>query len=138
MGRRHIGRRRGPRARDGEGGVVVGRCGVRAANLGVPARARVEGGSRVEVHRKRVVAPRAQEHAERIDCGKRLIVVSEPVHAACVCNAASPRGVDVACGDRMMGGMHERRGAGEAALLREYRTRCESGARHSPGWGLAT
>jgi hypothetical protein len=64
-GRRHNGRRRGPRARDGEGGVVVGRCGVRAANLVVPARTRVEGGVRVEVARKRVVAPRAQEHAER-------------------------------------------------------------------------
>jgi len=79
--------------------VVVGRCGVRAANLGVPARARVEGGSRVEVARKRVVAPRAQEHAERRFGGIRLIVVSESVHAACVYNAARPRRVDVACGE---------------------------------------
>ena len=79
--------------------MVVGRCGVRAANLGVPASARVDGGSRVEVHRKRVVAPRAQEHAERRLGGIRLIVVSEPVHAACVYNAASPRRVDVACGE---------------------------------------
>ena len=79
--------------------MVVGRCGVRAANLVVPARARVEGRVRVEVHRKRVVAPRFQEHAKRRLGGIRLIVVSERVRAACVCNAASPRRVDVACGE---------------------------------------